>query len=197
MIKEEINTLIRSRRAVFPQMYNQEKITDDEIRDILENSNWAPTHKKTEPWRYIVFRGEALTGLGEWLASRYREKATADGDYSDVKYEKFLNRPLQSGCVLGICMQRDPGKRLPKWEEIAALACSVENMWLTCTAYGIGCYWSTPGFVVDAKDFPFLPDGWKCKGLFYMGRWDKRDLPSSRGPVGDKVIWAGDATTQG
>jgi nitroreductase len=189
MTKSEVNTLIRSRRAVFPQMYNKEEITDAEIKDILENANWAPTHKKTEPWRYIVFRGEALVSLGEWLAAKYRETATKAWDCSDARYEKFLNRPLQCGCVLGICMLRDPAKRLPKWEELAALACSVENMWLTCTAYGIGAYWSTPGFVVDAKDFPHLKDGWKCKGLFYMGRWDEQELPAKRGAIGDKIEW--------
>jgi nitroreductase len=190
MTKSEINTLIRSRRAVFPQMYNEEEITDAEILDILENANWAPTHKKTEPWRYVVFRGEARKSLGEWLAGKYRETALRDGDFSDVKYDKFRQRPQQAGCVLGICMQRDPAKRLPKWEELAATACSVQNMWLTCTAYGIGAYWSTPGFVVDAPDFPHLKDGWKCKGLFYMGKWNQEALPAMRTPVSEKVIWA-------
>jgi nitroreductase len=187
--KDDINELIRSRRAVFPQMYNKEEITDTEIRDILENANWAPTHKKTEPWRFVVFRNEALASLGDWLASKYRETATNAGDYSDVKFEKFRQRPQQSGCALGICMRRDPQKRLPEWEELAAMACAVQNMWLTCTAYGIGSYWSTPGFVVNAPDFPHLKDDWQCKGLFYMGRWDKMTLPASRTPIEEKIVW--------
>ncbi len=190
MTKQDINYLIRSRRAVFPEMYNQEAITDAEIQDILENANWAPTHKKTEPWRFIVFRGDALASLGDWLAAQYREQAMKDGDFTETKQERFRFRPRQSGCVLCICLQRDPIKRLPKWEELAALACSVQNMWLTCTAYDIGAYWSTPNFVVDAPDFPHLKDGWKCKGLFYMGRWNQQTLPSSRTPIDDKVIWA-------
>ena len=185
----DVNTLIRSRRAVFPQMYNQEAITDAEIRDILENANWAPTHKKTEPWRFVVFRGEALASLGDWLAEKYRGQAMKDGDFTETKQEKFRYRPRQSQCVLGICMQRDPAKRLPKWEEIAALACAVQNMWLTCTALGIGAYWSTPNFVVDAKDFPQIKEGWKCKGLFYMGRWNQEVLPATRTSIEKKVVW--------
>lgn len=185
-----LNTLIRSRRAVFPQMYNTEPISNEVLSEILENANWAPTHKKTEPWRYIVFRGASRAMLGQWLADQYRATSTAAGDYSDVKYEKFLERPQQAGCVLGICMQRDPLKRLPKWEEIAALACSVQNIWLTCTAYGIGAYWSTPSFVVDAPEFPLLREGWKCKGLFYMGHWEQKALPASRTPLEDKIVHA-------
>ena len=189
MNKKEIDQLIRNRRAVFPQMYNQEKLTDAEIWQILENANWAPTHKKTEPWRFVVFRGEGLKKLGEWMAEKYQEASTEAGDFSEAKLQKFRERPLQAQCVMGICMQRDLGKRVPKWEELAAMSCAVENMWLTCTAYGIGCYWSTPDFVIEAKDFPHIRDGWRCKGLFYMGRWSQETLPSTRGDIHDKVIW--------
>jgi nitroreductase len=191
MSQFDIDSLIRSRRAVFPQMYSGEPIHAREIHQMLENANWAPTHKKTEPWRFIVFHSEdARRELGRWLGGKYRMHATHAGDYSVAKEEKFNIRPVQSGCVLGICMQRDPGERLPEWEEIAALACAVQNIWLTCTAYGIGAYWSTPGFVVGASDFPRLGDGWQCRGVFYMGRWTQQELPSIRTPVQDKVIWA-------
>jgi nitroreductase len=86
-------------------------------------------------------------------------------------------------------MQRDPKQSVPEWEEIAALGCAVQNMWLTCTAYGIGCYWSTPEFVIDATDMPGVHEDWKCKGVFYMGRWDRIELPSSRSPVDTKSVW--------
>ena len=41
-------------------------------------------------------------------------------------------------------MQRDPGERIPEWEELASVACAVQNMWLSATSYGIGAYWSSP-----------------------------------------------------
>ena len=188
-LTSKVNTLIRSRRAVFPKMYNGTPITDQEIRDILENANWAPTHKKTEPWRFVVFHGEGLTTLSEWMAQKYKKQAEQKGDFSEVRYQKFQQKPLQCNYVLGICLHRDPEERLPEWEEIAALACAVQNMWLTCAAFGIGCYWSTPSFVVDSPDFPAMQEGWQCKGLFYMGRWDVQELPAVRTPVEDKLVW--------
>ena len=51
--------IIKARRAVFPTQYNSEKITEAEIRFILEAANRAPTHKRTEPWRFKVFYSEA------------------------------------------------------------------------------------------------------------------------------------------
>lgn len=170
-------------------MYNHEPITDTELQQILENAIWAPTHKMTEPWRFIVFREKGLARLSDWLSSRYRQHSTEKGDYSEVKEEKFRQRPLQSSCMLGICLHRDPAERLPEWEELAAVACAVQNIWLSCTAYGIGCYWSSPGFVVGSPDFPGLQAGWTCLGLFYMGKWDRQPLPATRTPLDKQVKW--------
>lgn len=54
----EINTLIRHRRSVFQAEYTGEKVDDAIINQMLENANWAPTHKMTEPWRFIVYTGD-------------------------------------------------------------------------------------------------------------------------------------------
>ena len=47
--------IIKNRRSVFPQQYNTKPITRDTILQVLEAANWAPTHKKTEPWRFKIF----------------------------------------------------------------------------------------------------------------------------------------------
>lgn len=186
---ELFNTLIRSRRAVFPNQYNKEPITDAELMQILENARWAPTHKLTEPWRFIVFREDGLKAMSSWLSEKYRARATEDGDYSEAKEAKFRDRPLQCSSMLGICMRRDPAERVPEWEELASVACAVQNIWLSCTAYGIGCYWSTPNFVVEATDLPGIEPDWTCLGLFYMGKWDIQELPSKRTPLDGHLKW--------
>ena len=38
---------------------NGSKIDNAVIRDLLELANWAPTHGRTEPWRFIVYEGDA------------------------------------------------------------------------------------------------------------------------------------------
>jgi len=42
--------IIKSRRTITPKDFNGNEVTQDEMRDVLEAANWAPTHKKTEPW---------------------------------------------------------------------------------------------------------------------------------------------------
>ena len=189
MTSQELTQLIRSRRAVFPEMYLPQEISEQEIREILENASWAPTHKKTEPWRFIVFQGSGRADIADWITARYTAHATQAGDFSETKREKFRHKVMSSGCVIGICMQPDPAHRLPEWEELAAVSCAVQNMWLTCTAMQIGCYWSSPAFVTGSEDMPGMQPEWQCLGLFYMGRWSGEVLPAKRAPIEEKTIW--------
>ena len=86
-------------------------------------------------------------------------------------------------------MQRDPKESLPEWEEIASVACAVQNMWLTATAYGIGAYWSSPKSIYGSSEFLGLKDGERCLGFFYMGYYHSKELKGIRKPIEDKVKW--------
>ncbi|MEM7085302.1 MAG: nitroreductase [Bacteroidota bacterium] len=180
--------LIKSRRAVFPVQYNSKAITKTELVQILEAGNWAPTHRRTEPWRFKVFYSEASrTGLSEFFGNTYHQTAVK---YSEVKHRKIMEKPLQSGCVIAICMQRDPNESVPEWEEIAATAMAVQNMWLVAHDLKIGSYWSSPALKDHIKNHVPLSDGEKCLGFFYMGKYDQ-DLPEGHrnSTIDDKVLW--------
>ncbi len=183
---EIINTIIKNRRSVYPPMYNDKEIPKDVIEQILENANWAPTHRKTEPWRFKVFRGESLQKLSDYLGQYYK-KNTPQEKYSDFKYKRTTNKPLQSSAVIAICMERN--EVVPEEEEIAAVAMAVQNMWLTCSAYGIGSYWSSPKSAYHSNDFLQLASNQRCLGFFYMGYYDATELDSERGNINDKVEW--------
>ncbi len=61
----QVNELIRTRRSVFPDQLDKDKIIPDAIVwQLLENANWAPNHKKTEPWRFMVFSGDEKKKTG-------------------------------------------------------------------------------------------------------------------------------------
>lgn len=185
---ELVSELIRKRRSIFPKTYNSKPIPHAIIEEVLENANWAPTHRLTEPWRFKVFIGTALERLGDYLGDFYRNN-TSDSEFSEAKFIKSKENPKRSACVIAICMKRDEAASVPEWEEIAAVACAVQNMWLTCTAYGIGCYWSTPKAALLADEFLGLGVGERCLGLFYMGNHDLPELPGKRSPVAGKTTW--------
>ncbi len=190
MTLDSISGLIRRRRSVFPPTYVSGKtIERDLIEQLLENANWAPTHRLTEPWRFRVFHSaESRQRLGDYLSDFYR-RHTPPEQFSQVKMEKAAANPLLSGAVIAIVMQRDPAGSIPEFEEIASVAMAVQNMWLSCAALGLGCYWSTPRAALEADVFLELKPGERCLGFFYMGWSDMPAPEGKRSPVADKTVW--------
>ena len=178
--------LIKKRRAVFPVQYNSKPIANEVISKVLEAANWAPTHRRTEPWRFKVLTGDSKRRLGNFLSEKYQE---IEDKPKQVKIKKLIENPQRAGAVILICMQRDLKESVPEWEEIAATAMAVQNMWLMCTALDVGCYWSSPSLIDHIGEFTELSEGEKCLGLFYMGYYDEELQAGSRQPVEEKVEW--------
>ncbi|HZY81079.1 MAG TPA: nitroreductase [Cyclobacteriaceae bacterium] len=166
-----INKLIRERRSIFPRDYTSEKVGDAIVEQILFNATWAPTHKVTQPWRFIVFTGEGIKKLAEFQGECYKQVTTAKGKFEQDKYEGLRTKPMQSSHIISIGMKRDEKKSVPELEEIGAVYCAVENMYLTATAYGLGAYLSTGGitFYEEAKPFFDLGAEDKLLGFFHIG----------------------------
>lgn len=186
----DLGELLRRRRAIFPKSYLPERPIDRAIiEQILENANWAPTHKRTEPWRFQVFHStESRDSLGDYMSEFYRQNTPPEA-FSEEKMIKNGENPRRSGAVIAIILHRDPTESIPEFEEIAAVAMAVQNMWLSCTALGLGSYWSTPRAALEARDFLGLAPNERCLGLFYMGWYEMPDLPGKRGDVMEKTIW--------
>jgi len=189
---ELITELIRSRRSVFTQQFEAGKrIPDEIIWQALENANWAPNHKFTEPWRFTVFTGEGLQKLAEQQAAVYKQYAGSK--FKQNKYEGMLVTPQQCSHVIAIGCKRSTDQ-LPEIEEVAAVACAVQNIYLTISAYdNIGGYWSTGGitFIEEAKPlFGLGPDD-LLMGFFYLGYVKTPSVSGKRRPVQEKVTWVG------
>ena len=188
MTIEEVHSLLQNRRSVYPDQYLNKLIPDQLIKNILENANWAPTHKLTQPWRFKVIKGEVQKKFGVFMAEKYRSINELES-FSVAKYEKLKMNPQKAGAIIAICMQRDQKNRVPAWEEIASVAMAVQNMWLTATAYGIGAYWSSPALLEYFGEFEPLYEGEQCIGLFYMGYANVPNVRPPRTPMEDKVKW--------
>lgn len=187
---EQINHLIKNRRSLYPQTFNGELIQKSIIETILENANWAPTHGLTQPWDFTIFEGEGLKKLAEFQAALYKKNTPAEL-FSELKYEKLKTNPVQCSHVISIGMKRSENGRIPEIEEIEAVACAVQNMYLTCTAHKIGAYWGSGGitYMEEAKPFFGLGDNDKLLGFFFMG-YPKIAWPEGkRKPIQDRVKW--------
>ncbi len=166
----EINELIRSRRTIYPEQFSDRKVHKEQVEMMLNNAQWAPTHGNTQPWRFKVFMEDGRQNLADFIGAAYL-KTTPEALQNDTKLAKLITRPLKASVIIAVCMSRQKEEKIPEIEEIEAVACAIQNLHLSCTAYGLGGFWSTPKLIYSSltNEFLNLEEKDKCLGLFYIG----------------------------
>lgn len=190
MTPELFNELARNRRSVFPDQFDPGKKIDDAIiREIITNATWAPDHGRSEPWQFFVFTGEGLNKLAAFQSELYKQEAGEN--FKEATYIKLQRQPLKASHIISIGMKRTTTKNIPETEDIAAVACAVQNIYLSVTAYGLGGYWTTGGvtYIEKAKLFFGLGAQDKLLGFFYIGHVAIPSVGATRSPIEEKVKW--------
>jgi len=204
--KEWTSRLISSRRSVMPKDLTGERVTREEVETLLEAANWAPTHHRSEPWRFVVIEGsEGIMSYLELVETWYSDNKE---EIPDQEYQTFLTKlqsvktvwPEKVSHLILITMVRQtlPNKKLPEWEEISAVACSVQNLHLSVTSSpGLAGFWSSHTWCRRFRDSPEMrefcgltEDEDRVFGCFVLGRAQQgRHWRGSRGDWRDKVTW--------
>ena len=189
----KISKNIRRRRSIFADQFIKKNIPSKLLDEILTNATWAPNHKMTEPWRFIVFKGKYLEEYGQYMAEYYKDfyAKQLPPEALEEKLAYLRDYPLNAACMIGIILVRNTKIDLPEWEEIAAVSSAVQNMALTCTANNIGNYWSTKSVAIDYVSQFDLAENEKSLGLLYLGYYpdDLRLSKKKRTPLSKKVIY--------
>lgn len=182
----EVLKAIQSRRTINQNSFTEEEISREDIMTILHAANAAPTHKRTQPWRFVVFRKEGLERLGAELARIYKTITPLE-KYTELAEQNMAKKATMSNVAIAIVVNYTG--ELPEWEELAATACAVENLWLAAHSIGIGGYWATPGLIHHLDGFLNLEENQKCIGLFYLGHHNSDSREPARTPIEDKIRW--------
>jgi len=187
---EIIADIIKTRRSVKPVKMNGKIIPDDKVKELLELANWAPTHGRTEPWRFIVYAGDKVKEFCRQHAELYKAYAPAD-KFEQANYDKQLHNGDLASHVIVAVMQRGELPKIPALEEFAATAIAIQNILLGATAAGIASFWSTGGMVHHAvmKDFLQLRKEDIVMGLLYLGYTDERLEGKRKTEIAEKVTW--------
>jgi nitroreductase len=185
----EISDVIQDRRTIHPENFSDRVVQPDMVRQILTNAIWAPTHKKTQPWRFKVYSGDGREVLLSKLKEMYHGYLGEEA--SPAKWTKMETRVRSTSVIIAMVMVRTEDVRLPEIEEVEAVSCAAQNMMLTATAYGLGSFWSSPTFLYHdnaAVDFGYKSKD-KILGLMYLG-YPKGDWPKShRKPLEYVTEW--------
>ncbi|NML41359.1 nitroreductase [Chitinophaga sp. G-6-1-13] len=186
-----LEKIIASRRTVKPTSMNGRKIADETVQQLLQMADWAPTHGYTEPWYFVVYGGEKVQQFCTAHADLYKQFTPAD-KFIAGSYDKLKSQGDLASHVIAICMKRGSNPKIPVVEEIAAVSCAVQNMWLGATSQGIAAYWGSGGmtFHPAMQDYLGLGDADQVLGFFYLGYTDEPAQPGKRlKPLSEKVKW--------
>jgi len=203
--KSSTLALMKARRSITPKDLNGSSLSKEEVEFVLEAANWAPTHHRNEPWRYSVLEGpEAISDYLDMLDTWYSDHKE---EMSQEDYTRFLTKlegcrgswPNNASHVVVIGMVRQAKeKRAAEWEEISAVACSVQNLHLALsTIPGAAGFWSSHTWCREARDSPewrqFMgltdPED-KVFGAFVMGRVNQdKTFKGRRDDWREKVQW--------
>jgi nitroreductase len=157
--------LVRSRRTHM-LVDRDEVIPHDTIERLCALATWAPNHKKTWPWRFASFTGDARLRLGEAFVADMVERDFGDEGKRTKTLTKYARTPnvLAVGCA--------PAENPTLHDENRdAVAAAIQILLLAATSEGIATYWSTPPLNDSRRALElcgFDPVD-RIVGLIYMG----------------------------
>jgi nitroreductase len=179
---------IASRRSFSLKEVAPEPIELVLVEQLLEAANWAPSHGKTEPWRFVVYSGDARQIISDAFGRAFR-LLNPDQPEGSAGEQAQRERAWQAPVWIALGMRPDP--KMPEWEELIAFGSAVQNLHLMAGALGLASKW-TSGIVARhdhvAEAVGFAPHT-QLFGFFYIGRPAIAWPEGHRRPLAEKVRW--------
>ncbi len=183
--------IIAGRRTTKAAAMNGQKIADETIDQLLHLADWAPTHGRTEPWRFFVYTGTALQAFCEQHAQLYWDN-TPEESRNPTTFDNLKHMGDKASHLVIAVMQRGANPKIPVLEEIAATSAAIQNVLLGATALDIATIWNTGGMALKPamKAQLQLQEEDQVMGFIYMGYTDEQVKEGKRNiPAADKIKW--------
>jgi nitroreductase len=138
-----INDIIQQRRSIYPKEFTGQ-ILDNQVVDVLlENANFAPNHLSNYPWRFVIISGDKIADFIDQASEIYQKETPAE-KFKPEKLDKLQINKERISHIIAIVMHREADTKSIEREDICAVACAVQNMYLSLSQFPeAGGYWST------------------------------------------------------
>ncbi len=184
--------LLLTRRSVKAPMLSEPGPSPDQLATILRAAARVPDHKKLEPWRFILFEGDARARFGEVLAAACTNEDKEPP--SAVRLETERTRLLRAPTVVAVISRVTPHPAAPEWEQVLSCGAACMNLCLAANAMGFGTCWLTEwySFSVGVRRALGLADNERIAGFVDIGTAKERQPDRERPDVAKITTrWAG------
>jgi nitroreductase len=169
-----------SRRTVFK--YQDAPVPEDVLDRALEAARWAPNHKLTEPWRFVIVGPETRLKLAPTAERLARQKAEKQGrEATDELIDKQVKKLTGLPALIVVLNKKSPDDAFLEREDYAASCCALHNLTLSLHADGFASQWGTGGVTRDEETYRVLgvdPEVFDIIGFVKIGKAEV--VPTSR-----------------
>lgn len=167
MILSTCKEIINERRSV--RSFTNEKISEEELLDILDCGRQAPSSKNYQPWRFYILNDEEKRNLYDMMMDTLNKNNT---EKTGLATAKILN---DAGQVVVVYADRETlkAKDSGMYSLMLSVGACIENMLLRATELGVATLWMYD-VVVVAKELEemYCPDGMFVSAICF-GKEDK------------------------
>ncbi len=146
---------LRTRRTT--QNYQPSEIPQETLLTALETALYAPNHRFTFPWHFVIVGRETRQQLKEQAKqAKLQARHSPATPEEEAKIDQQLSEKIlfPAALVAFCCAQsKDP---IRQREDYATLACSIQNFCLALHAMGYGSKWGTGDLTTSPATYQLL-----------------------------------------
>lgn len=166
---EEARRLLALRRSAGKLTLDAPGPSPADLDALLMVAMRVPDHRRVEPWRFIVFEGDARRIFGDALASLYA-RLHPDAVPEDIRANAG-DLPLRAPVVVAVVSSPDRDHKTPVWEQELSAGAACQSLLLAASAAGWAGVWLTEWMAYDrgAAELMGLGPHERIAGFVYLG----------------------------
>jgi nitroreductase len=107
--------------------------SDAEIATVIKAASRVPDHGRLEPWRFILYRGDARVEVGKKLAALAERR---EGPLTENRRNQELTRFSRAPLVIGVVSSPKDNPKIPQWEMFLSGGLAAMNLAHAANALG-------------------------------------------------------------
>ena len=179
------------RRRTSVRRFRPDPVPRETIERLLEAAVRAPNHKLTEPWRFAVLTGKAITRFAD-IRARHRLTRFTDPESAEARAaaEKMRGETADTPAFL-IVMSAVSADDNTREEDYAAAMMATGNLMIAAESLGLGTFLKTGGIMLepDLAELVGLAPGFRIVGVVSLGVPAEEKAPRKRRAANELTRW--------
>jgi nitroreductase len=186
----ELKQALRERRSI--RKFTEQPVARELLDKLLKEALWAPSGTNTQPWKFVVLRGESfqkLLGLSVGLTGAIDAELKAKNFNEKMRaLVKGYFKNLGGAGTAVICLSKASADSLDDISNMASCAAALYNFLLLAHEAGLATCWMTGYLKAEEQLLQLLGiQGYKLIGLTPVGYADQTPPVPKR--KHEDIVW--------